>query len=164
VNPFTNEFITDMLPYVEKHYRTINDRSHRAIAGLSMGGGQTLDIAFTHLNMFGQIGVFSSGASLGGGRRGGPPAPGNAAPPAATADASATPPGQSACLLQRRHPFGEARVPANRVGGYRARTHWTLFPGLRNLFCAFYRMNYSRLAGTRLRSSSKKFNRKITRS
>jgi enterochelin esterase-like enzyme len=68
VNPFTNEFITDMLPYVEKHYRTINDRQHRAIAGLSMGGSQTLDIAFTHLGMFSEIGVFSSGASLGGGR------------------------------------------------------------------------------------------------
>jgi enterochelin esterase family protein len=68
VNPFTDEFITDMLPYVEKHYRTINDRQHRAIAGLSMGGAQTLDIAFTHLGMFSQIGVFSSGAVLGGGR------------------------------------------------------------------------------------------------
>lgn len=80
VNPFTDEFITDMLPYVEKHYRTINDRQHRAIAGLSMGGSQTLDIAFTHLALFGQIGVFSSGATLGGGRRG-PAAP--AAPAAA---------------------------------------------------------------------------------
>ncbi len=79
VNPFTNEFITDMLPYVEKHYRSIDDRQHRAIAGLSMGGSQTLDIAFTHLNLFGEIGVFSSGASLGGGR-GRAPAPG--APPA----------------------------------------------------------------------------------
>jgi enterochelin esterase family protein len=68
VNPFTDEFITDMLPYVEKHYRTIDDRRHRAIAGLSMGGAQTLDIAFTHLAMFSQIGVFSSGAVLGGGR------------------------------------------------------------------------------------------------
>jgi enterochelin esterase-like enzyme len=86
VNPFTNEFITDMLPYVEKHYRTINDRQHRAIAGLSMGGSQTLDIAFTHLAMFAQIGVFSSGASLGGGRGRGPAA---GAPPAA---APATPP------------------------------------------------------------------------
>ena len=84
VNPFTNEFITDMLPYVEKHYRTINDRQHRAIAGLSMGGSQTLDIAFNHLNMFAEIGVFSSGASLGGGRRG-PAAPATvAAAPAAT--------------------------------------------------------------------------------
>jgi enterochelin esterase family protein len=72
VNPFTNEFITDMVPYVEKHYRTINDRQHRAIAGLSMGGTQTMDIAFTHLGMFAQIGVFSSGAVLGGGRGRGP--------------------------------------------------------------------------------------------
>jgi enterochelin esterase family protein len=89
VNPFTNEFMTDMLPYVEKHYRTINDRQHRAIAGLSMGGGQTLDIAFNHLNMFAEIGVFSSGATLGGGggRRG--PAPADGAAPAA---APATPP------------------------------------------------------------------------
>ena len=85
VNPFTNEFMTDLLPYVEKHYRTINDRPHRAIAGLSMGGSQTLDIAFTHLNMFSEIGVFSSGATLGGGR-------GRAANAAAPAAAPATPP------------------------------------------------------------------------
>jgi enterochelin esterase family protein len=84
VNPFTNEFISDMLPYVEKHYRTINDRQHRAIAGLSMGGGQTLDIAFTHLAMFSQIGVFSSGAVLGGGRGRAPnAATANPAPPPA---------------------------------------------------------------------------------
>ena len=74
VSPFTAEFMTDMLPYVEKNYRTINDRQHRAIAGLSMGGMQTLDIAFTHLDKFAYIGVFSSGASLGGGRRGATPA------------------------------------------------------------------------------------------
>ncbi|HUP02980.1 MAG TPA: alpha/beta hydrolase-fold protein [Bryobacteraceae bacterium] len=90
VNPFTSEFMTDMLPYVEKHYRVIPDRQHRAIAGLSMGGSQTLDIAFRHLDMFAYIGVFSSGASLGGGRRG--PAAG-AAPAAATAaPAPAAPP------------------------------------------------------------------------
>jgi enterochelin esterase-like enzyme len=82
VNPFTDEFITDMLPYVEKHYRTVNDRQHRAIAGLSMGGSQTLDIAFHHLAMFGEIGVFSSGAALGGGRGRGR---GDAAAPAAPA-------------------------------------------------------------------------------
>ena len=87
VNPFTNEFITDMLPYVEKHYRTVNDRAHRAIAGLSMGGGQTLDIAFNHLSMFSQIGVFSSGAVLGGGRGRAP----GAAPAGAPTAAPATP-------------------------------------------------------------------------
>lgn len=64
---------TDITPYVEKNYRTINDRQHRAIAGLSMGGFQTLDIAFRHLDGFSAIGVFSSGAVLGRGRRG--PAP-----------------------------------------------------------------------------------------
>ena len=94
VNPFTDEFMTDMMPYVEKHYRTIPDRQHRAIAGLSMGGSQTMDIAFSHLDKFAQIGVFSSGASLGGGggRRGAaaPGAPG--APPAAPAAQPATPP------------------------------------------------------------------------
>lgn len=65
VNPFTNEFMTDIIPYVEKNYRSINDREHRAIAGLSMGGFQTLDIAFLHLDKFSKIGVFSSGAVLG---------------------------------------------------------------------------------------------------
>ena len=85
VNPFTNEFITDMLPYVEKNYRTLPDRAHRAIAGLSMGGSQTLDIAFTHLDKFAAIGVFSSGASLGGGGRRGAAAPGAPAPDAAAA-------------------------------------------------------------------------------
>ncbi len=65
LNPFTNEFLTDIMPSVEKRYRTINDRPHRAIAGLSMGGFQTLDIAFLHLDMVSQIGVFSSGARLG---------------------------------------------------------------------------------------------------
>ena len=79
VNPFTAEFTTDILPYAEKYYRTINDRQHRAIAGLSMGGSQTLDIAFRYLEKFAYIGVFSSGATLGGGRRGSTaPAPGAA--------------------------------------------------------------------------------------
>jgi len=68
VNPFTREFVSDVMPYVEGHYRTLNDRAHRAIAGLSMGGSQTLDIAFRHLARFAYIGVFSSGATLGGGR------------------------------------------------------------------------------------------------
>jgi enterochelin esterase family protein len=74
INPFTVEFVTDVMPYVERHYRTLTDRRHRAIAGLSMGGSQTLDIAFRHLARFAYIGVFSSGATLGGGRGAGPAA------------------------------------------------------------------------------------------
>jgi enterochelin esterase family protein len=49
------------LPYVEKNYRVLTDRQSRAIAGLSMGGNQTLNIAIPHLEKFGYIGVFSSG-------------------------------------------------------------------------------------------------------
>ena len=68
VSPFTLEFMNDVLPYVERHYRVLTDRPHRAIAGLSMGGMQTLDIAFRHLAKFAYVGVYSSGAMLGGGR------------------------------------------------------------------------------------------------
>jgi enterochelin esterase family protein len=46
---------------VEKNYRVLSDRAHRAIAGLSMGGAQTLNIAFSHLDDYGYIGVYSSG-------------------------------------------------------------------------------------------------------
>jgi len=62
---FPYEFVSDIMPYVESHYRTIPDRPHRAIAGLSMGGAQTLNIAFANLDRFSAIGVFSSGI-LGG--------------------------------------------------------------------------------------------------
>jgi enterochelin esterase family protein len=64
---FYEDFTTDIMPYVEKNYRTIADRGHRAIAGLSMGGAQTLNAAFKHLDKFSYIGVFSSGILGGGG-------------------------------------------------------------------------------------------------
>ncbi len=58
---FVQDFETDIMPYAETHYRVYTDRGHRAIAGLSMGGGQTLNIAIPHLDKFAYIGVFSSG-------------------------------------------------------------------------------------------------------
>lgn len=64
---FSEDFMTGIMPYVEKNYRTINDRPHRAIAGLSMGGSQTLNLAFSHLDKFAYIGVYSSGILGGGG-------------------------------------------------------------------------------------------------
>jgi enterochelin esterase family protein len=75
VDEFGDDFVKDLKPYVEKNYRVIGDRAHRAIAGLSMGGAQTLNIAFSHLDDYGFIGVYSSGifGIVGGG-------PGNAAP------------------------------------------------------------------------------------
>lgn len=58
---FVDEFLTDIMPYAESHYRVLTDRQHRAIAGLSMGGSQTLNVAIPHLDKFSYIGVFSSG-------------------------------------------------------------------------------------------------------
>jgi enterochelin esterase-like enzyme len=61
MNDFIADFTGDIMPYVETHYRVLTDRAHRAIAGLSMGGGQTLEIGLSHLGDFAYIGVFSSG-------------------------------------------------------------------------------------------------------
>jgi enterochelin esterase family protein len=92
---FAQDFVNDLMPYVEKTYRVLTDRQSRAIAGLSMGGSQTLNISMAHLEKFAYIGVFSSGVPGGGGR--------GAAPGAAPAAAPATPP----------PPFGEAWEKAN---------------------------------------------------
>jgi enterochelin esterase family protein len=89
LDEFAQDFLTDIMPYAETHYRILTDRADRAIAGLSMGGQQTMNIAFLHLDKFAYIGVFSSGATLGGGGRGRGAAPGApAAPPAAAAPAA----------------------------------------------------------------------------
>jgi enterochelin esterase-like enzyme len=58
---FIQDFITDIQPYAESHYRVYKDPAHRAIAGLSMGGGQSLEIGIPHLEQFGYVGVFSAG-------------------------------------------------------------------------------------------------------
>jgi enterochelin esterase family protein len=58
---FVQDFVTDIMPYVEKNYRVLTDRNNRAIAGLSMGGNHTLNIALPHLEKFAYIGVYSSG-------------------------------------------------------------------------------------------------------
>ncbi len=53
--PFENDLLKDIIPFVESHYPVIADREHRAIAGLSMGGGQTLNIGLSHLDLFAWI-------------------------------------------------------------------------------------------------------------
>jgi enterochelin esterase family protein len=58
---FAKDFVQDVMPYVDKHYRVLTDRAHTAMAGLSMGGSQTLNIAIPHLDRFAYIGVYSSG-------------------------------------------------------------------------------------------------------
>lgn len=58
---FVKEFEDDIMPLVQTRYRVLNDRAHRAIAGLSMGGAHTLNIGIPNLDKFAYLGVFSSG-------------------------------------------------------------------------------------------------------
>ena len=58
--PFENDLLKDIIPFVESHYSVYTDRDHRALAGLSMGGGQALNIGLVHLETFAWVGGFSS--------------------------------------------------------------------------------------------------------
>ena len=58
---FEESMVKDIIPYVESHYRVIADRDNRALAGLSMGGMQTLTLTGNYPYMFGYIGVMSMG-------------------------------------------------------------------------------------------------------
>lgn len=60
-DPFSKELLQDIIPYVEKNYRVSAKREHRALAGLSMGGIQTLNIALWHPDTFGYINPMSTG-------------------------------------------------------------------------------------------------------
>ena len=53
--------INDMIPWVDKHFRTISDQGHRAMSGLSMGGMCTRAVTLAHLDTFSYIGIFSGG-------------------------------------------------------------------------------------------------------
>lgn len=57
---FEKDLLNDLIPFIEKKYPVINDREHRAIAGLSMGGGQTLNFGLGNLDQFAWVGGFSS--------------------------------------------------------------------------------------------------------
>lgn len=57
---FEKDLLDDLIPYVEKNYPVIADREHRAIAGLSMGGGQSLNFGLGNLDKFAWVGGFSS--------------------------------------------------------------------------------------------------------
>jgi enterochelin esterase-like enzyme len=60
-DPFAQDFMTDVIPYVEKHFRVATGRTSRAIAGLSMGGIQTLNIALWNPERFGYVVALSTG-------------------------------------------------------------------------------------------------------
>ena len=58
---FENILLKDIIPMIDSAYRTIADREHRGMAGLSMGGMQTRGIGLAHLDTFSHIGIFSGG-------------------------------------------------------------------------------------------------------
>ena len=53
--------LKDIIPMIYAKYRTVADREHRGMAGLSMGGMQTRGIGMAHLEVFSHIGIFSGG-------------------------------------------------------------------------------------------------------
>ena len=57
---FESDLLNDLIPFIQSHYSVYSDREHRALAGLSMGGGQSLDYGLTHLDTFAYVGGFSS--------------------------------------------------------------------------------------------------------
>ncbi len=54
--------IEELIPFIDANFRTIADQPHRAMAGLSMGGGQTKQITLANLDKFSGIGLFSGGS------------------------------------------------------------------------------------------------------
>jgi len=57
---FEKDLLNDLIPYIQKNYPVYTDREHRAIAGLSMGGGQSLNFGLGNLETFAWIGAFSA--------------------------------------------------------------------------------------------------------
>ena len=62
--PFEKYLLNSIMPHIQSNYPVIADREHRAIAGLSMGGGQSLNIGLSHLDVFSSVGGFSSAPNL----------------------------------------------------------------------------------------------------
>ena len=83
--PYGQLMVNDLIPWIDSNFRTLADKDHRAMAGLSMGGMQTASVTMANLDKFSYIGLFSGGAAMGFG----PGGPGKAAPGAAPAAAPA---------------------------------------------------------------------------
>jgi enterochelin esterase family protein len=64
--PRFEQYMTkELMPFIDANYRTLADRKHRAMAGLSAGGGATFNVGLKHTELFSQFGLFSSGAITG---------------------------------------------------------------------------------------------------
>ena len=62
---FGQDMVESIIPFVEANYRVLADQAHRAMAGLSMGGMETIETAFLHPTLFSQVWVLSSSFSPG---------------------------------------------------------------------------------------------------
>jgi len=63
---FEEVVIKDLIPFIDSNFRTLSDREHRAMAGLSMGGMQTIQITMSNLDKFAYIGGFSGAGRFSG--------------------------------------------------------------------------------------------------
>jgi enterochelin esterase-like enzyme len=63
---YERDLLEDIIPMIDKTFRTVADRKHRAIVGFSMGGGQAGRFGLNHLETFSQIGIMSAGMAGGG--------------------------------------------------------------------------------------------------
>ena len=61
IGPFQTVLVDELIPYIDANFRTLSDRDHRAMAGLSMGGMETKTITLANLDKFAYIGLFSGG-------------------------------------------------------------------------------------------------------
>ena len=61
--PFGKDLIEDVIPFVEKTFRTLPGADNRALGGLSMGGGQTIAVGFSHPELFRALVIMSAGAN-----------------------------------------------------------------------------------------------------
>ncbi|HSE20464.1 MAG TPA: alpha/beta hydrolase-fold protein [Pyrinomonadaceae bacterium] len=66
---FEDDVTEALMPFIDSTFRTLADRDHRAMAGLSMGGMQTFQVTFNHLDRFSYIGGFSGAGGMLAGRK-----------------------------------------------------------------------------------------------
>jgi len=64
MSAFEDDMTQALIPFIDSTFRTLPDRDHRAMAGLSMGGMQTFHVTFNHLDLFSYIGGFSGAANV----------------------------------------------------------------------------------------------------
>jgi enterochelin esterase family protein len=64
VSGFETVLTTELIPFIDKKFRTLPDREHRALAGLSMGGFQTFCIVPKHMDLFAYMGGFSGSGGI----------------------------------------------------------------------------------------------------